>query len=120
MAIGTTSPAAGRVGKAKPVASLTTKGSFMNGNSRAPADRDARLETFAAELTLAAYDVALRHGAGGTWLDLELELWRVLTGVVKNWEREWPRAAGQSEVARGEGRDGLGHGRYARRPLSGE
>ena len=92
----------------------------MNENLKAPADRDALLETFAADLTLAAYRVALRHGAGGAWLDLELELWRVLTEMVKKWERERPRDAGRPEAARGDGRDGLGHGRPARRFLSGE
>jgi hypothetical protein len=120
MTIGAAPPAEGKVGKAKTVAFLTTKRSFMNGNSRTPADRDALLETFAAELTLAAYRVALRHGAGGAWLDLELELWRVLTEMVEKWERERPRAAGRPEAAHDEGRDGLGHGRDARLYLSGE
>ena len=41
------------------------------------------LEVFAAELTAAAYCVALRHGAGDKWLDLELDLWRVLTESVR-------------------------------------
>jgi hypothetical protein len=41
------------------------------------------LEAFAAELTAAAYCVALRHGAGDKWLDLELDLWRVLTETVR-------------------------------------
>ncbi len=120
MTIGAASPAEGKVGKAKTVAFLTTKRSFMNGNLRTPADRDALLETFAADLTLAAYRIALRHGTGGAWLDLELELWRVLTEIVKKWEREWPRPAGQPEAARGEGRDGPGLGRDARLYLSGE
>jgi hypothetical protein len=50
------------------------------------------LEAFAAELTAAAYPVALRHGMGDKWLDLQLELWRVLTETVKKWAREWPPA----------------------------
>jgi hypothetical protein len=37
---------------------------------------------FAARLTQAAYGVALRHGVGGSFADLELELWRELTAVV--------------------------------------
>jgi hypothetical protein len=92
----------------------------MNGNLRTPADQDAPLETFAADLALAAYRVALRYGTGGACLDLELELWRVLTEMVKKWERERPRAAGQPEAAHGDGRDGLGHGRDACLSLSGE
>jgi hypothetical protein len=55
------------------------------------ADAHRASEAFAAELTAAAYPVALRHGVGGKWLDLELELWRVLTETVKKWERKSPR-----------------------------
>jgi hypothetical protein len=40
-------------------------------------------EVFAAELTAAAYCAALRRGAGDKWLDLELDLWRVLTETVR-------------------------------------
>jgi hypothetical protein len=62
--------------------------SFTNDNARATADRDGLLETFAAELTCAAYQVAIRHGAPGTWLDLELDLWQALANTVKQWERK--------------------------------
>jgi hypothetical protein len=55
----------------------------MNGED--PVNRDAFLETFAAELTLAAYRVALRSRTQGTWLDLELGLWRALAEKVKTW-----------------------------------
>ena len=47
------------------------------------AESNRALEVFAAELTAAAYCVALRHGAGDKWLDLELDLWRVLTETVR-------------------------------------
>ena len=50
----------------------------MSGDSRTPVNRDALLETLAAEVTLAAYRVALRTRTGGTWLDLQLDLWRAL------------------------------------------
>ena len=63
----------------------------MNGDFRTPVNRDALLETFAVELTLAAYRVALRTKAQGTWLDLELDLWRALADTVKTWGRELPR-----------------------------
>jgi hypothetical protein len=53
-----------------------------------PLDRDGPLETFAAELTLAAYRVALRAGTQGDWLDLELGLWRAMAEKVKAWGRE--------------------------------
>jgi hypothetical protein len=62
--------------------------SFINDNARATADRDVLLDTFAAELTRAAYHVALRHRAPGTWLDLELDLWQALANMVKQWGRK--------------------------------
>jgi len=39
-------------------------------------------EDFVAELTAAAYAVALRHGTRTPWLDLELELWHALNDTV--------------------------------------
>jgi hypothetical protein len=61
---------------------LTTERLFMNDNARPAADRDALLDYFVAELTRAAYHVALRHGAAGPWLDLQLDLWRALASTV--------------------------------------
>ena len=55
----------------------------MNDNRAVVAPTDHALEAFAAELTAAAYCVALRHGAGDKWLDLEMDLWRVLTETVR-------------------------------------
>jgi hypothetical protein len=60
----------------------------MNRDSQTLVNRDAVLETFAAELALAAYRVALRARTQGTWLDLELDLWRELADTAKTWERE--------------------------------
>jgi hypothetical protein len=57
----------------------------MNRDSKTPVNRDALLETLAAELTLTAYRVALRTRPGGTWLDLELDLWRALAETVETW-----------------------------------
>ena len=54
----------------------------MNRDPQTTHDRDARLEALAAELTLAAYRVALRARTEGTWLDLELDLWRTLADTV--------------------------------------
>jgi hypothetical protein len=61
---------------------------FMHDDTRATADRGALLDNFAAELTRAAYHVALRHAPAGTWLDLELDLWRALADTVNQWGRE--------------------------------
>jgi hypothetical protein len=63
----------------------------MNGDPETPVNRDALLESFAAELTFAAYRVALQTRVRGTWLDLELDLWRALAAKVNTWRRELPR-----------------------------
>jgi hypothetical protein len=55
----------------------------MNNNARA--DGDVLLETFVAELTRAAYHVALQHAGNGTWLDLQLDLWQALAATVRQW-----------------------------------
>jgi hypothetical protein len=53
---------------------------------------DTFLENWGAKLTEAAYPVMLRHGAVNNWLDLELELWKILTEIVKNSKQERPSA----------------------------
>ena len=45
---------------------------------------DAFDKELVAELTMAAYLVALRHCAASKWLDLQLELWRVVSTTVAN------------------------------------
>jgi hypothetical protein len=60
----------------------------MNRDVEISVNRDAPLETLAAELTLAAYRVALRTRTKGTWLDLELDLWRALADTAKTWGEE--------------------------------
>jgi hypothetical protein len=57
----------------------------MNRDVETPVNRDAPIETLAAELTLAAYRVALRTRTKDTWLDLELDLWRALADTAKTW-----------------------------------
>ncbi len=57
----------------------------MNRDVPTLVNRDALLETLAAELTLAAYRVALRTRTAGTWLDLELDLWRTLADAARTW-----------------------------------
>jgi hypothetical protein len=57
--------------------------------SKTPVRRgEEALEDFAAELTEAAYPVALRHGVGDRWLDLKLQLWKVLNEAVHKWDRQ--------------------------------
>ena len=48
------------------------------------ARREAELlgEELLAKLTQAAYDVALRHGVAGPFIDVELALWRELSDVL--------------------------------------
>jgi hypothetical protein len=57
----------------------------MNDHRAVVADTHQSSEALAAELTAAAYPVALRHAGGDKWLDLQLELWRVLTETVHKW-----------------------------------
>ena len=64
----------------------------MDSSNSAIGSRDTFLENLGAELTQAAYPVMLRQGAVDNWLELELELWKVLKETVKKWDREWPIA----------------------------
>jgi hypothetical protein len=57
----------------------------MNDRRAVVANADPSWEALAAELTAAAYPVALRHAGRDEWLELQLELWRVLTETVKKW-----------------------------------
>lgn len=97
----------------------------MSDNHGRGSNRDARRLTIAAELTLVAYRVALRHGTGSTWVDLELDLWRALTETVKKWDLP-PRAevefacdwaADQPQGLPGDRWDGLGRWPDASPPL---
>jgi hypothetical protein len=63
----------------------------MNRDLLTPVNRDGLLENLAAELTLAAYRVALRTRTAGTWLDLELDLWRTLADTARTCGQELPR-----------------------------
>jgi hypothetical protein len=61
--------------------------------ARVPAD----LSLLAAELTAAAYPVALRHGAGA-WLELELEIWQAMSHAVEQWHSRKDRLHEEREV----------------------
>lgn len=56
-------------------------------------------ETLAAEMSDAAYQIALREGLAKWWIDLELALWRASAEIVSNWNRRFPRLATKPEPA---------------------
>jgi hypothetical protein len=58
------------------------------------------VETVAAELTEAAYPVVLRHGRVDSWIDLELELWKVLSETLQRVGQGWLRAPPGSKSQR--------------------
>jgi hypothetical protein len=62
-----------------------TRRQSINSNNMTSCDWDTLLVAFAAELTNAAYRVALQHGLADSWIDLELELWKVLSEMVREW-----------------------------------
>jgi hypothetical protein len=41
------------------------------------------VESLASDLTDVAYRVALRHGMGDDWLELQLDLWEALTEAIE-------------------------------------
>jgi hypothetical protein len=51
-------------------------------------DHEILLDKFTAQLTEAAYLVALRHGGEGSWIDLKLDLWEVLADAILKCRRE--------------------------------
>ena len=80
-------PHPARVAMTRRKSNVTAQKPFMHETARATADRAVLLEAFVAELTCAAYHVALRHGAG-QWLDLQLRLWHALADTVEQWARK--------------------------------
>jgi len=81
----------------------------MNGNDRNGTNRERFVDALAAELTEAAYVVALRHEKPESWIDLELDLWKALGETVQKWV---PQGVGQREAAYIDLR-GEDHRRYA-------
>lgn len=49
-------------------------------------NQEIELENLAAELTSAVYPIALRHGMQGSWIEVELGLWRALAEALKRLE----------------------------------
>ena len=70
----------------------------MSSNLDTARNGDILLENFAAELTTAAYSIALRHGLRCSWIKVELGLWRALAETVKQWARQRPPAASADEL----------------------
>jgi hypothetical protein len=62
----------------------------MYANNGPSTDQDRYLDNATAQLTEAAYLVALRHAREGSWIDLKLDLWEVLTDTVHKVRRERP------------------------------
>jgi hypothetical protein len=67
----------------------SNKGAIMIASNDIGLNRDEMLDAFVAALVNAAYPVALRHGARGSWVDLELQLWKALTETVQMWDQNW-------------------------------
>jgi hypothetical protein len=64
-----------------------------------PTNLETDLERLVAELTEAAYSVALRHGIKGTFVDLELGLWdaiRAYQGRIEDFASASPSAGPSS------------------------
>ena len=55
------------------------------------------LTAFAADLTDAAYSVALRHGSNDSWIELQLDVWRAIAASVAEVQRSSPRSPSASE-----------------------
>jgi len=71
----------------------------MNNEHTTQSDQDDLLDTFAAELTEAAYPIALKYGVLGSSLDLELEIWKTLTDLVRKRGHELLGTRTTSQVA---------------------
>src|SRR5947207_11401504 len=63
------------------------------------ADQNTVAESLAAELTSAAYPVLLRGGLGGSWVELELGLWKALAKTVGKWAQELPQIGSPADAA---------------------
>jgi hypothetical protein len=76
----------------------------MYANSGTLTDHETLLDNFTAQLTEAAYLVALRHDWDDSWIDLKLDLWEVLTDAIHKHRRELSRgsAGSKTEDARAE------------------
>jgi hypothetical protein len=70
----------------------------MQASDRNAPSSDSALDRFVAELTGAAYQIALRHSSTESWADLELELWKSLSETVQKWRGELGRKKPRTEL----------------------
>jgi hypothetical protein len=70
----------------------------MSANQPGAGLAHSSLAKLTARLTAAAYAVALRHGVSGSWIDLQLDLWRVLTEAVEKGESPSAECFGEFET----------------------
>jgi hypothetical protein len=59
----------------------------------------AAVESLAAELTNVAYPVLLGGGLAGSWVELELGLWKAIDGTLHKWLRELPPRSSVDDAA---------------------
>jgi hypothetical protein len=77
----------------------------MNDNETGAREWNRALERLAADATNTAYAIALRHGLGGSWVDLELGLWKALARTVREWDRRPSGTRAQGLPSSGSGKD---------------
>src|SRR5262245_6211581 len=70
----------------------------MPANRSSAEETGALLVTFAADLTDAAYSAALRHGIAGSWIDLQLEVWRAVGRTISEIAPESLSASAAGEL----------------------
>ena len=77
---------------------MNAKQHQLNDERTVPANPESALDAFAAELTDAAYPIALKYGVSGSSVDLELEIWKKFTEMVRERGREVLRTPTASRV----------------------
>jgi carbon storage regulator len=55
-------------------------------------------DALAADLSDAAYQIALRHGPADSWMELEMDVSRALATTIKQWKRKRLPSAPRHEV----------------------
>ncbi len=70
----------------------------MGGHDKQDHQEDGLLDTFAAEVTAATYPVALKYGVLGSSVDLELEIWKTVTALVRERGIEVLRLTASSHI----------------------
>jgi hypothetical protein len=63
----------------------------MRNTPQTMCEQDEQLNTLAAELTVAAYPIALKYGVAGSSLDLELEIWKTFVELLHRRSQQLPQ-----------------------------